>query len=238
MSEFANMLVSKKCFVWDFDGCLCDSENAHYRAYNKAFQCFGHSIKESEYYASFTHLGNGTEREIAKYNVACSASEIAVLKNSAYHELIVNNEIPLFREIPEIIKRMKAHGAKVAIASNSPIEELQGILSHTDIFGDFDLIVGRTPELRKKPFPDLFLRAISGLGVSSSEVLIFEDADKGLEAAFAAHCDTVWMRTRYNATLSTSFPIVASLTHHQLLEQVRQAFASARLLKNQCDVAN
>lgn len=224
MSEIGSLLVSKKCFVWDFDGCLCDSEHAHYRAYNRAFQCFGHSINESEYYASFTHLGNGTEREIAKYNLQCSPFEIAALKNSAYRELIVNKEIPLFREVPEIIKHMKSHGAKVAIASNSPVEEIRGILSHTEIVDDFDLIVGRTPELRKKPFPDLFLRAIENLGASANEVLIFEDADKGIEAACAAHCDVVWMRTRYNATLSTNFPVIASITHHQMLEHVRRSF--------------
>jgi HAD superfamily hydrolase (TIGR01509 family) len=225
MSRIAERLASKQYFVWDFDGCLCDSEHAHFRAYNAAFQCFGHTIQELDYYASFTHLGNGTEREIAQYGVSCTSQEIAALKNTFYRELIEKKEIPLFPEVSEIIKSMRQAGVKVAIASNSPVEEIKGILAGTDIADSFDLIVGRTPELRKKPFPDIFLKALSLLGADPASVAIFEDADKGLEAAAAAGCDVIWMRTRYNSGLRSGFPNIAELTHHQLLEEVRRAFS-------------
>lgn len=228
MARITDVLVGKKAFIWDFDGCLCDSERSHYLAYAKAFAHFGHTIHEGSYYATFTHLGNGTEREIQQHNLSCTPAEIASLKNAAYRNLINSNQIPLFAEIPSIIEAMHLSGAKVAIASNSPVEELSSILKNNSLEHAFDLIVGRTPQLRKKPFPDIFLHTLSTLGLSSSEVLIFEDADKGLEAAQHAGCDCVWVKTQFNSGLTSQFPRVSEVTHIELLRAVQQVFVSAQ----------
>jgi HAD superfamily hydrolase (TIGR01509 family) len=224
MSGIVEVLRKKKFFIWDFDGCLCDSERSHFLAYAKAFSNFGHQVDEASYYASFTHLGNGTEREIRQYQLPCAPAQIASLKNIAYREIIGRNEIPLFPEIPKIVSVLRGSGAKVAIASNSPTEELFAILDNNELRSSFDLIVGRTPDLRKKPFPDLFLHALSTLGARPEDALVFEDADKGLEAAQRAGCDCVWVKTRFNEGLSSLFPRIAEISHNDLLDAVQRAF--------------
>ncbi len=221
MTGIEEILKSKKFFVWDFDGCLCDSERSHFLAYAKAFANFGHVVNEIEYYASFTHLGNGTEREIERHNLSCTAQEISILKNIAYQEIIEAKNIPLFPEIPEIVGSLRKLGAKVAIASNSPTHEIFPILENNSLRHDFDLIVGRTSDLRKKPFPDIFVHTLSTWNAQPSEVLIFEDAEKGIEAAHRAQCDCAWIKTKFNSDLSSSFPRVAEVTHAELLAAVR-----------------
>jgi HAD superfamily hydrolase (TIGR01509 family) len=222
--NLVDIVRRKRFFVWDFDGCLCDSERSHFLAYSAAFSQFGHVVNEPAYYASFTHLGNGTEREIHQYKLHCTPKDIALLKNIAYRKIIDSNGIPMFSEIPEILGVLRGSGAKVAIASNSPTEELFSILDNNSLRAAFDLIVGRTSELRKKPYPDLFLHTLSTLGARPEEVLIFEDADKGLEAASRAGCDCVWVKTRFNEGLTSAFPRVAEVTHAELLKAVRVAF--------------
>jgi HAD superfamily hydrolase (TIGR01509 family) len=207
---------------------LCDSERSHFLAYAKAFSHFGHQVDETSYYASFTHLGNGTEREIHRYQLPCTSSQIASLKNMAYRDIISRNEIPLFPEIPKIVNLLRASGAKVVIASNSPAEELYAILDNNNLRSSFDLIVGRTPELRKKPFPDLFLHALSTLCARPEDALIFEDADKGIEAAQRAGCDCVWVKTRFNEDLTSTFPRIAEISHPNLLAAVQKAFPNVQ----------
>ncbi len=218
MSGLRQRIRCKRFFIWDFDGCFCDTEPLHYQAYAKAFSEAGHTLKEEEYYPSFTHLGGGTEREIQRYDLRCSPQGIMESKKLHYKNILEQQSLFVFPETLSILTAMKELGAKIAIASNSPAEEIKFILQKANLLPFVDLVVGYTPELQKKPAPDIFLRALELLKAPLDQSLIFEDSHRGLEAAAAAGCEAVWLRTVNNEFLNTDHPHLASLTHRELLE--------------------
>lgn len=210
---------SAECFLWDFDGCFADTEKIHFLAYREAFAHFGHTLSEAEYYPSFTHLGDGTGREIAAHQLQISEVEVLRFKAEAYRRLIQQGPVSCFPETLHLVLKMKQLGAKVAIASNSSEEEIRTVLETAKFpIQEVDLIVGKSPQLRKKPAPDIFLHALKQLNCSAQSAIVLEDSNRGLQAAAAAHCQAVWMRTRYNHGLESNEPHIVACSHAQLLD--------------------
>jgi len=219
-NKLSKIIFSKKAFLWDFDGCLCDSEEIHYEAYAKAFRHFGHEVNKNEYFNTFTHTGGGILAEIANYNLICNPEEIKHLKSLYYFDLIKNSPVHLFPEIVKILNKLKANGIKSMIASNSPQLEIETILSKNNALNLFSGIVGLQKHLRKKPAPDIFLAALSKLELDPQEAMVIEDSERGLQAAQAAGCDAIWIKTRINEKFTTLAPHLAELTHQELLSYV------------------
>jgi HAD superfamily hydrolase (TIGR01509 family) len=219
--QFYSALNSAQCFLWDFDGCFADTERLHFVAYQKAFAAVGHVISEEDYYPSFTHLGDGTRREIITHGLKIEEQDIVRAKAEAYLELIRSGPVTCFSETLPLVRLMHRCGAKVAIASNSSEKEILTVLTTAGFpIGEVDLIVGKTAGLKKKPAPDIFLHALERLGMTAERAIVLEDSNRGLEAAAAAGCAALWIRTRYNAGLQTSQPFLKALSHQELLQQL------------------
>lgn len=216
MKSLKAKIQTKKAFLWDFDGCFCDTEPLHFAAYSKAFAQFGHRINEQEYYRVFTHLGQGIKGECERNGLHLDQDLIARLKKDYYWDLITGSEVRVFANMPRILLALKNQGARLAIASNSPLEELEVCLAKNSLPVSLDVVLGKLPGLRKKPAPDLFLAALDKLGVEARDALVFEDSERGLAAARAAGCEAIWLRTPQNEGLHTAEPHLVSLTHAEL----------------------
>lgn len=210
-------LRRKRFFVWDFDGSFCDTERLHYLAYREAFGEFGHSLREEGYYHDFTHKGDGTRTEIGRHGLTLDPNEVIAAKKRHYMALIASAEIPHFEGVPALFDALSRRGP-LAIASNSPRDEIDLILARTGLARYPVAVVGRDPSLRKKPAPDIFLKAFDALGARPDEVLVFEDSDRGLEAAAAAGAQAVLLRTRFNEGLTFTQPFVWEGTHAAFLD--------------------
>ena len=219
MKNLKQKILNKKAILWDFDGCLCDSERIHFLAYEKAFLQYNHTLNEYEYFETFTHTGGGVAREVEKYNLNCDHDAIRKDKAKHYWELISNKEAVIYPEIPEILEIMRKHKIINAIASNSPATEINLILSqYQEKELPIDMVVGLEPGMRKKPFPDLYNKALSQLKLQPSDVLVIEDSERGLIAAHEAGCESIWVKTPLNERFQTSSPHIARLTHTQILD--------------------
>lgn len=226
--NFPQLISSKKVFLWDFDGCVCDSENIHYEAYAQAFRHFGHEVNPKEYFTTFTHTGGGIAKEIENYKLSCPPGAIRALKDQYYSELIQACGHKIFPEIPAIVTKLRELGIKNVIASNSPKHEIQVILEQNSADGLFEMIVGLEPGLNKKPAPDIFLKALANCSVTPEEGLVIEDSERGLMAANAAGCQAIWIKTPCNEDLSTNVPHLAMLTHQELLNAIQSVGSTKR----------
>jgi beta-phosphoglucomutase len=218
MKNLKQKILNKKAILWDFDGCLCDSERIHFLAYEKAFLQYKHRLNEYEYFETFTHTGGGVAKEVETYNIKCDHDTIRKEKAKHYWELISKKHAIIYPEIPEILEIMNKHKIINAIASNSPSTEINLILSqYQEKKLPIDLIVGLEQGMRKKPFPDLYLKALLQLSLQPSEVLVVEDSERGLIAAQKAGCESIWIKTPLNERFETNTPHIARLTHSQIL---------------------
>lgn len=222
MKNLKQKILNKKAVLWDFDGCLCDSERIHFLAYEKAFLQYNHTLNEYEYFETFTHTGGGVVKEIEKYHIKCDPEAIRKEKAKYYWELISKKQAIIYPEIPEILSIMKNNKIINAIASNSPSIEINLILSqypHGKL--PIDMVVGLEPGMRKKPSPDLYNKALKQLELKPSDVLVVEDSERGLIAAHEAGCEAIWVKTPLNERFKTNTPYIASLTHSQILNIVK-----------------
>jgi beta-phosphoglucomutase-like phosphatase (HAD superfamily) len=93
-----------------------------------------------------------------------------------------------------LVEEAKAAGLKMAIASTTTIDNavllLETSLGEQSV-GWFDVIACGDVVERKKPAPDIYLYALSQLGLEAEECLVFEDTEAGLASATAAGLTTV-----------------------------------------------
>jgi len=222
MKNLKQIIMSKKAILWDFDGCLCDSEHIHFLAYEKAFLKYNHTLNEHEYFETFTHTGAGVTKEIEKYQIYCNPEDIRADKAIHYWNFISNKQAKIFNSIPEILSIIKNHKIINLIASNSPAKEINLILSQNKhVEENIDSIVGLEPGMQKKPAPDLYLKALSLLNLLPCDVIVIEDSERGLLAAQAAECEAIWIKTPFNLRFKTKAPYIAELHHLELLNVLK-----------------
>ena len=217
MTTLFSKIQSKKAFLWDFDGCFCDSEHVHLKAYSKAFAHFGHTVNSEEYFHTFTHTGGGAAKEIEKYSLACTKEEIRKLKDQYYWEFISEGQAHVFPEIPKIINELKKLGIKNVIASNSRAQEINLILSQMPEKIELEGVIGIEPGMKKKPSPDIYNKALLLLGIKPHEAMVLEDSERGLQAGYAAGCDAIWINTPLSEKFKSVAPYLAKIRHAELL---------------------
>ncbi len=200
--ELKKLIQSRKGIIFDFDGLLVDSEPFHYKAYNTVFEEYGHTIDPDEYWVEFTSKGKGAPGEIERYGLkGLDPLEIRKKKFVVYSEFCRSGEIKFFPLAEKLIRSAKSFGHKLAIASGSRNEDLQAILRLNNFQNTFDLIMGKESAPREKPEPDIFLLAAEGLGIQPKDLVVLEDAEKGLRASKAAGIPCVMVRNKLNKNI-------------------------------------
>ena len=106
--------------------------------------------------------------------------------------------------VRDYLRDARRLGLKVGVASSASDAYVCGHLERLAVRDGIDAVVCREHVARGKPFPDLYLRAISALGVSAEEALAFEDSPNGVAAAKAAGLRCVAVPNPITATLDLS----------------------------------
>lgn len=172
-----------KALITDFDGTLADTFEANYQAYSRAFADCGRELSREDYRRCFGMRFDDFMTAVAVIDPMVAA-KIRRLKGEYYpgcfDSLRVNAPLLTF------LRAFKAGGGKVAVASTARRENLLAALSYLGAADLFDLVLAGADVSRGKPDPEIYLTALSRLGVKAEEALVFEDTDLGARAASAA----------------------------------------------------
>ncbi|WP_069801298.1 HAD family hydrolase [Thermogemmatispora onikobensis] len=173
--------------IWDLDGVIIDSAQAHFRAWQRLAQEEGWTLSEEDFRATF---GMRNDRILPLLWGEMPPERIRALserKEAYFRELVRQN--PQSLALPgalELLQAVHEAGIAQALASSTPpenialISELLGLQRYLQV-----LISGEMVE-RGKPAPDIFLKAAEALQVPPSACVVIEDAVAGIEAAHAA----------------------------------------------------
>ena len=105
------------------------------------------------------------------------------------------DEDPLYKVVPydgikETLTELKKRGMKLAVCSNKPhVAAVKVIEQMFD--GYFDLVIGQSDAIRRKPAPDGPLKAASEFGVKPSECMYVGDTRTDMETGNVAGMHTV-----------------------------------------------
>ncbi len=171
-------------FIFDLDGLLADTERLHCRAYQKALLEHGAALDETAYCEHWVRSGKGIVDWIAAQKLDLDPQALRRRKSEHYLDLLLSSLRPMDGAL-ELLERLHRK-FKIALASSSYRDAIDGVLGGLGIARFFDAIVSGLDVPRVKPAPDIFLKAAQDLGVAPADCLVLEDAEKGVIAAHRA----------------------------------------------------
>jgi len=97
----------------------------------------------------------------------------------------------VFPDVKSVLERLSLHPVPLVLASNTDRIDIERALKETGIRSYFSQIYSAMDCVAPKPDPAVYEQAAKATGVPKSDILVFEDSAKGIEAAKAAGL-TVW----------------------------------------------
>ncbi len=201
--------MALRAVIFDVDGTLAETEEAHRTAFNSAFAEAGQPWfwSQDDYRTLLTTTG-GKER-IARYleecGVAADPALIAALharKNALYAELVAGGAVTARPGVVRLIDEARRHGVALAIATTTSARNLAVLLDHV-LGGDaahwFAATITGEMVAAKKPDPEVYQLALIDLELPASACVAIEDSRNGLDAARGAGLGTLVTPSRYTA---------------------------------------
>jgi HAD superfamily hydrolase (TIGR01509 family) len=187
-------------YLFDCDGTLADSMPLHFQAWTA---CLEHAAGAPSRFteALFYAWGGRPEAEIfatlnRDHGYAIDPEQGVRDKQIRYRALLP--QVRAVTAVAELVRRLGAAGAKMAVGSGSARGIVEETLRHLGLRDYFSVIVAAGEVPHGKPAPDVYLRAAAALGVAPARCLVFEDAPPGFEAAAAAGMRWVDVRPFYD----------------------------------------
>jgi len=190
-----NSLTKRQAVIFDVDGVLVDSYEAHLRSWQSIAREEGVKFTEDDFAASFGR----TSREIVQrcwgIDDEVRIRAIDDRKESLYRQIVAAH-FPVMDGATELIDALKSADFALAMGSSGPPENLQVALDGLGRRDAFSAIVSGMDVHRGKPEPEVFLVAAKRLGVPPSLCAVVEDAPAGVQAAHAAGMACVVLLSR------------------------------------------
>ena len=194
-----------KAIIFDVDGTLADTEDAHRIAFNKAFADNNLDWNwDVALYDKLLKVTGGKER--IKYFVdgfltnfskpadyESFVKNLHVVKTTHYTTMLRGGLIPLRPGIKQLISETHRAGLSLAIATTTSPENVSALLEvglgkdwakYFAANGCGDIVPN------KKPAPDIYNWVLCELKLSPSECIAIEDSNNGLRSALAAGIKT------------------------------------------------
>jgi HAD superfamily hydrolase (TIGR01549 family) len=171
--------------LFDIDGTLLDSIDLHAKAWQEAFQHFGHKIPLDELRQQ---IGKGGDQLIPMFLHGRELEEkqkpLEEFRSSLFKRRYLAQVKP-FPAVREIFLKVKSRGQQVGLASSAKKEELN---TYEEIANIRDLVEVETSSgdvERSKPHPDIFEAALDRLkgDVRKEDVVVVGDSPHDAEAS-------------------------------------------------------
>ena len=174
--------------IFDFDGTLLDTLQDLAESVNGVLNRSGFPEHSLEAYRHF--VGDGIE-ELARrvlpdgHRDEATVNTILAAIREDYRQRWPNHTRP-YEGIPELLDALKTRGVKMAIVTNKPDDSTRTMAARLLHRWKFDVIVGATPDLPKKPDPQGALEIAQRLGLPPGAFLYIGDSDIDMKTANAA----------------------------------------------------
>jgi HAD superfamily hydrolase (TIGR01509 family) len=197
--------------IWDMDGVLADTAAVHYAAWVKTLSAQGVDLRREDFDRLFGVDNVATLRAILGEGIdSRQIEEISREKEKTFRDQI-RGQVKTFPGVREWLDRLRSEGARTAIGSSGPPENIAALLSELAIQDRFDAVLSGAG-LPSKPDPTLFLMAARSIGLAPQSCVVVEDSPAGVEAAERAGMKCIAVtNTHGSAALARASLVVRGL---------------------------
>ncbi|MBI1183182.1 beta-phosphoglucomutase [bacterium] len=183
-----------KALIFDLDGVLVDTARFHYIAWNDLAHDFGFEISEAENeQLKGVSRVDSLEQILLWGNISLSSEqkEQALIKKNEHYLSLCQQLTPsdCLPGVQQFLAEVAESGLRCAVGSASKNAAL--ILKKLQLANFFDALVDGTMTTKGKPDPEVFTKAAERMHVQAWQTIVFEDAEKGIQAATKGGFNTV-----------------------------------------------
>jgi phosphoglycolate phosphatase-like HAD superfamily hydrolase len=177
--------------IFDVDGTLLDSVDLHALAWHEAMVKFGHDVGFEQ---ARGQIGKGGDKLIPHFLSEDAQRDHGKEMEEWRGNRFKSEYLPLvrpFSAVPDLLRRVKDAGVRIAVASSAKKDELDRYLDISGIGDLVDVTTSSNDVKETKPAPDIFVVTLSKLGVEGGDAVAIGDTPYDAEAAGKAGIRTI-----------------------------------------------
>jgi HAD superfamily hydrolase (TIGR01509 family) len=180
--------------LFDIDGTLVDSNDAHAHAWVEAFAEFGVRVDFDKVRRS---IGMGGDKLLPAVSGITEDSPLGEQISKRRREIFKTKYLPRLRPFAgarELVAAVKARGLKAVAASSAKRDELESLLRVADVSDLISETTSSDDAEESKPDPDIVKAALKKAKASPADALLIGDTPYDMEAAARAGVDVIAFR--------------------------------------------
>lgn len=176
-----------KGVVFDFNGTLFWDTPLHNKAWNIFLKKYGLHFTDEEFFSKI-HGKNNKDifRTIFETNLSDKqVEEYIAEKEGLYQKLCLQTDLQLAPGATRFLDFLTDQNIPYTIATASGKENLDFYFEHLGIskWFDYEKVIYNDGTIKSKPDPEIYLKAMKTIDQKPEDVIVFEDAIAGLQAA-------------------------------------------------------
>ena len=177
--------------IFDLDGTLLDSVDLHALAWQRAMAKFGHQVSFEQ---ARSQIGKGGDKLVPVFLSAAEQSDHGKELEEWRGKVFKSEYLPLLRPftaVPDLLRRVREAGAKIAVASSAKKNEVETYLDIAKIGHLVDVATCAEDVEESKPAPDVFKKVLAKLHITGGEAVAVGDTPYDAIAARKAGIATI-----------------------------------------------
>ena len=191
MTQAKSALLDADAVIFDVDGTLVDSVDAHAEAWQRAFAAFGFDIDRTEIRAQ---IGKGGDQLMPVFLdddvLDRKGKDIEAFRKDLFDRDYMHR-VRGFPHVPDVFRLLIDAGIAVALGSSAKGDDLDAYKKAAGIEGLTAVDTTSDDAERSKPHPDIFLAALNRLKMQAGRVIVVGDTPYDVDAAKKAGMRTV-----------------------------------------------
>ncbi|MDB4937620.1 MAG: putative phosphatase [Labilithrix sp.] len=184
-----------RAVLFDIDGTLLDSNDAHARAWLDALR--GHG-KDVPFDLVRTKIGMGGDKllmQVAGIDHESPEGRLLSERRTAVFKALYLPDLAPLPGGRALVERMRSRGIICAVVTSATGGELADLLREAAVANLFEVIVTSDDADSSKPDPDLVEAALKKLGLGPRDVVMLGDTPYDIAAAARAGVSTIALRS-------------------------------------------